>query len=264
MGFVCPIKIGYDAVYVSGGVMANDLGFPDIGLTTLQDVSTRSYLISRVTNLPTIVDIDTGFKSCKETIETFDAQIFYTSAKFYTALTYYQSNQQDTIVRVRGSDGIQRFFNSGEIDYEGIEWEGKIQLLMNLELTGSLTYQTNEDEDRVQDVGLVPNFMAKQGISYSSPEYTLGLFHSYFGDAASFSSVPERNPPAEAYHLLTLKGSMGLNPWLPTSFPDISANLFVDNLLDEDINFVAVNSTTANTLPLHRGLSLFGTFTIKY
>ena len=49
---------GYDAVYVSGGVMANDLGFPDIGLTTLQDVSTRSYLISRVTNLPTIVDID--------------------------------------------------------------------------------------------------------------------------------------------------------------------------------------------------------------
>ncbi len=65
-------EIGYDAVYVSGGVMANDLGFPDIGLTTLQDVSTRSYLISRVTNLPTIVDIDTGFESCKETIETFE------------------------------------------------------------------------------------------------------------------------------------------------------------------------------------------------
>ena len=62
-------EIGYDAVYVSGGVMANDLGFPDIGLTTLQDVSTRSYLISRVTSLPTIVDIDTGFKSCEETIK---------------------------------------------------------------------------------------------------------------------------------------------------------------------------------------------------
>ncbi|SVB53575.1 uncharacterized protein METZ01_LOCUS206429, partial [marine metagenome] len=57
---------------VSGGVMANDLGFPDIGLTTLEDVSTRSYLISRVTNLPTIVDIDTGFKSCEKTIQTFE------------------------------------------------------------------------------------------------------------------------------------------------------------------------------------------------
>ena len=65
-------EIGYDAVYVSGGVMANDLGFPDIGLSTIEDVSTRSYLISRVTDLPTIVDIDTGFKSCKETIETFE------------------------------------------------------------------------------------------------------------------------------------------------------------------------------------------------
>ena len=65
-------EIGYDGVYVSGGVMSNDLGYPDIGLTTLKDVSYRSNQIARVTNLPTIVDIDTGFKSCKETIETFE------------------------------------------------------------------------------------------------------------------------------------------------------------------------------------------------
>ena len=65
-------EIGYDAVYVSGGVMANDLGYPDIGLTTLKDVSYRSNQIARVTNLPTIVDVDTGFKSCEETIKTFE------------------------------------------------------------------------------------------------------------------------------------------------------------------------------------------------
>ena len=65
-------EIGYDAVYVSGGVMSNDLGYPDIGLTTLKDVSNRSNQIARITNLPTIVDIDTGFKSCKETVETFE------------------------------------------------------------------------------------------------------------------------------------------------------------------------------------------------
>ena len=64
--------IGYDAVYVSGGVMSNDLGYPDIGLTSLKDVSNRSMQIARVTNLPTIVDIDTGFKSCKKTIKTFE------------------------------------------------------------------------------------------------------------------------------------------------------------------------------------------------
>ena len=65
-------EIGYDAVYVSGGVMSNDLGYPDIGLTTLKDVSNRSNQIARVTNLPTIVDIDTGFNSCNETIKTFE------------------------------------------------------------------------------------------------------------------------------------------------------------------------------------------------
>ena len=65
-------EIGYDGVYVSGGVMSNDLGYPDIGLTNLNDVSRRSEQIARVTNLPTIVDIDTGFKSCKKTINTFE------------------------------------------------------------------------------------------------------------------------------------------------------------------------------------------------
>ena len=65
-----PRSPSYDAVYVSGGVMSNDLGYPDIGLTTLEDVSNRSKQIARVTNLPTIVDIDTGFKSCKKTIKT--------------------------------------------------------------------------------------------------------------------------------------------------------------------------------------------------
>jgi len=65
-------EIGYDGIYVSGGVMSNDLGYPDIGLTTLKEVSYRANQISRVTNLPTIVDADTGFKSCKETVNIFE------------------------------------------------------------------------------------------------------------------------------------------------------------------------------------------------
>ena len=65
-------EIGYDGVYVSGGVMSNDLGYPDIGLTELKDVSYRANQIARVTNLPTIVDADTGFKSCEETVNTFE------------------------------------------------------------------------------------------------------------------------------------------------------------------------------------------------
>ena len=65
-------EIGYDGIYVSGGVMSNDLGYPDIGLTNLKEVSYRANQIARVTNLPTIVDADTGFKSCEETVNIFE------------------------------------------------------------------------------------------------------------------------------------------------------------------------------------------------
>ena len=65
-------EIGFDGVYISGGVMSNDLGLPDIGLTTLDQVSYRANQISRVTDLPTIVDADTGFRDCKRTIITFE------------------------------------------------------------------------------------------------------------------------------------------------------------------------------------------------
>ena len=52
---------GFEGVYISGAVIAADLGLPDIGLTTLTEVATRGAQISRMTDLPTIIDADTGF-----------------------------------------------------------------------------------------------------------------------------------------------------------------------------------------------------------
>jgi len=66
-------EIGFDGVYISGAVMANDLGVPDIGITTLKEVSYRANQIAKVTDLPSIVDVDTGFGDCKKTIETFES-----------------------------------------------------------------------------------------------------------------------------------------------------------------------------------------------
>jgi methylisocitrate lyase len=52
---------GFDGVYVSGAVLSADLGLPDIGLTTLTEVATRTRQIARVTELPVLADADTGF-----------------------------------------------------------------------------------------------------------------------------------------------------------------------------------------------------------
>ena len=52
---------GFEGVYISGAVLSNELGLPDIGLTTLTEVAQRAQQISSMTDLPTLVDADTGF-----------------------------------------------------------------------------------------------------------------------------------------------------------------------------------------------------------
>ncbi|WP_241237307.1 methylisocitrate lyase [Brachybacterium saurashtrense] len=52
---------GFPGVYVSGAVIANELGLPDIGLTTLSEVAARGAQIARATDLPCLIDADTGF-----------------------------------------------------------------------------------------------------------------------------------------------------------------------------------------------------------
>lgn len=54
-------ELQFEGVYISGAALSADLGLPDIGLTTLTEVSARSEVITRSVNLPTLVDIDTGF-----------------------------------------------------------------------------------------------------------------------------------------------------------------------------------------------------------
>ena len=54
-------ELGFDGVYISGAVLSADLGLPDIGLTTLTEVAARGAQIAAVTDLPALIDADTGF-----------------------------------------------------------------------------------------------------------------------------------------------------------------------------------------------------------
>ena len=66
---------GFDGVYISGAVLAADLGLPDIGLTTLSEVAGRGEQISRMIDLPAIIDADTGFgepMNVARTIQTLE------------------------------------------------------------------------------------------------------------------------------------------------------------------------------------------------
>src|SRR5574339_794049 len=55
-------RVGYKALYLSGGgVAANSLGMPDLGISTMEDVLTDARRIVEATALPLLVDIDTGW-----------------------------------------------------------------------------------------------------------------------------------------------------------------------------------------------------------
>ena len=52
---------GFDGVSISGAVLSADLGLPDLGLTTLDEVAGRGHQIARATDLPSLIDVDGGF-----------------------------------------------------------------------------------------------------------------------------------------------------------------------------------------------------------
>ena len=55
-------RTGYKALYLSGGgVAANSLGVPDLGISTMEDVLTDARRIVDATGMPLLVDIDTGW-----------------------------------------------------------------------------------------------------------------------------------------------------------------------------------------------------------
>ena len=66
---------GFEGVYISGAVLSADLGLPDIGLTTLTEVAGRGQQIARMSELPAIIDADTGFgepMNVARTIQTLE------------------------------------------------------------------------------------------------------------------------------------------------------------------------------------------------
>jgi len=69
-------NIGHKAIYLSGGgVAANSLGMPDLGISTLEDVLTDVRRITDVCDLPLLVDIDTGFGGAFNIARTIRALI---------------------------------------------------------------------------------------------------------------------------------------------------------------------------------------------
>lgn len=62
-------RAGFRALYLSGAGIANaSFGVPDVGITTLADVTEDARRITGATSLPLLVDVDTGFGDMAQTV----------------------------------------------------------------------------------------------------------------------------------------------------------------------------------------------------
>ncbi|MEI4769767.1 methylisocitrate lyase [Psychrobacillus sp. FJAT-51614] len=63
-------KTGFEILYLSGGAVSASKGIPDVGLLTLSELAEKTKELYRATNIPILVDIDTGFGSTLNVIRT--------------------------------------------------------------------------------------------------------------------------------------------------------------------------------------------------
>jgi len=66
-------KAGFNALYLSGAGVANaSFGLPDLGMTTLDNVLEDTWRITSISDLPLVVDADTGFNDPAHTSKSLD------------------------------------------------------------------------------------------------------------------------------------------------------------------------------------------------
>ncbi|MCG8435731.1 MAG: methylisocitrate lyase [Gammaproteobacteria bacterium] len=77
-------KVGYKAIYLSGGgVAANSLGTPDLGISTMEDVLTDIRRITDACDLPLLVDVDTGWGGAFNIARTVKSLIKFGAAAMH-------------------------------------------------------------------------------------------------------------------------------------------------------------------------------------
>jgi outer membrane cobalamin receptor len=203
-----------------------------------------------------------------EKIKTYDLQFIYQTTKEYLGITLYDTMHEDLIVRTGSSP--TRHINQGFMRYQGIEIEGRIAAMEDLDLTANYSYQTNKDNNGLEQSTFAPQQMAKAGANYKGFNgINIGVFNSYISAATDLTvtnSAPYKNTKPSAYNLLSANVSLDTAKVWGVGKADHSIlSLYLDNLFNEtifaaDLNFGGQN----NSVPHHWGRNANLTYTYKF
>ena len=208
-----------------------------------------------------------------ELINTLEAQAFYQGKLFQGALTYYHSHMSDIIGRQVFPDPggpapgfYLQYVNNGTWNFSGFEAEGRVSLTPRLLLTGSASWQTNQNQAGVSNASLAPSAVLKAGVMYHLPSLTLSLFDSYSGSPKSVTlthpTAAQVNPEPGSYNQLSAK--VAWKAW-EQGARALKLSLEGDNLLNKQILYPDYPNREVNSLlPLNAGRTLMAVATFSF
>ncbi|HPB68494.1 MAG TPA: TonB-dependent receptor, partial [Candidatus Omnitrophota bacterium] len=147
------------------------------------------------------------------------------------------------------------YSNGGGYEIEGVELEGKVNIADNLYALGSLMYKDEKD-----NLMYSPDLMVKFGLSYMTDfGLNVGLYNSIFSEPRA-TSAAVHNPSAHTVDLV----DFNMTYKLPVKM-DLEWNVYVQNLLDQEYDFVEFNKKTMmTTLPQQSGRAIYTKLTVKF
>lgn len=180
-----------------------------------------------------------------ETVDTWDAQLAYSDANFYSALSVFYSHNQDLIIRRTQPDQTASYTNFGEQRFKGAEWESRWQPLdSNMRLEMAWTYQQNQANGVItNNASSMPRHLVKLGwIQTLGQRVQLGLHMQHIRGWQNPPDALPYNPLTNPYTSLKAHFSYQFNR-------QISIWLDMTNLLAQKRWQPEVTRRVLNTWP---------------
>ena len=195
-----------------------------------------------------------------EKVNTLDLGVNYLGEQIQAGINFFHSQQKDIIFQNRDLSVVPApmYWNGGEVEFTGVEFEGKYYINRNFFITGSMLYQTNEDKYGNNNVTPIANLGTKGGISYKSEKgITISLFDIYQGDLDEKYDT-RVNPSPGAYNLLNLHARADISRLFNMDMkPKFSLFLQVDNLLDKEIWLPDWGLLPGKSIPVNPGRAIY-------
>ncbi|MFA9390972.1 MAG: TonB-dependent receptor plug domain-containing protein [Prolixibacteraceae bacterium] len=199
-----------------------------------------------------------------ETVGTIDLGANYRNDKFQIGLNYFHSKLND-IISLDHTFDIPTYQNLGEVIFNGGEMETKYYLTRELFFTGSALYQTNKNDNGVENLSPTANFSAKAGLNYSWDKgISLGVFNCYQGALDESYSSSINSSPIESFNKLSAHINFNINKlFLPQVKQEISMFIHADNLLNKEIWTFTKAGQQNSSFPFNQGRMVYAGLSFK-